>query len=55
MYHARKSSSCQPSKVVADSVMHADVATTALFGLDEATIAGTLARRLPGAELARVI
>ena len=41
--------------VVADSVMHADVATTALFGLDEATIVGTLARRLPGAELARVI
>ena len=41
--------------VVADSVMHADVATTALFGLDVATIAGTLARRLSGAELARVI
>jgi thiamine biosynthesis lipoprotein len=41
--------------VVADSVMHADIATTALFGLDEATIGRTLARRLPGAELARVI
>jgi thiamine biosynthesis lipoprotein len=45
----------QSLTVVADSVMHADVATTALFGLDEATIARTLARRLPGAELARVI
>jgi thiamine biosynthesis lipoprotein len=45
----------QSLTVVADSVMHADVATTALFGLDEATIAGTLARRLPGAELARAI
>jgi len=37
------------------AVVHADVATTALFGLDEATIASTLARRLPGAELARVL
>ena len=45
----------QSLTVVADSVMHADVATTALFGLDEATIAATLARRLPGAELARVL
>ena len=41
--------------VVADTVMHADIATTALFGLDEATLAGALARRLPGAELAHVI
>ncbi|HEX7978086.1 MAG TPA: FAD:protein FMN transferase [Gemmatimonadaceae bacterium] len=45
----------QSLTIVADSVMHADVATTALFGLDEKTIVGTLARRLPGAELARVI
>ena len=45
----------QSLTVVADSVLHADVATTALFGLDEATIAATLARRLPGAELARVL
>ena len=45
----------QSLTVVADSVMHADVATTALFGLDAATITATLARRLPGAELARVL
>lgn len=45
----------QSLTVVADSVMHADVATTALFGLDETTIASALARRLPGAELARAI
>ena len=45
----------QSLTVVADSVMHADVATTALFGLDDGTIAATLARRLPGAELARVM
>jgi thiamine biosynthesis lipoprotein len=45
----------QSLTVVADSVMHADVATTALFGLDEATIVGTLGRRLPGAELARAL
>jgi FAD:protein FMN transferase len=45
----------QSLTVVADSVMHADVATTALFGLDEATIVATLARRLPNAELARVL
>jgi thiamine biosynthesis lipoprotein len=45
----------QSLTIVADSVMHADVATTALFGLDATTIAGTISRRLPGAELARVI
>ena len=45
----------QSLTVVADSVMHADVATTALFGLDEATITATLATRLPGAELARAL
>jgi thiamine biosynthesis lipoprotein len=45
----------QSLTILADSVMHADVATTALFGLDAATIAATLGRRLPGAELARVI
>jgi thiamine biosynthesis lipoprotein len=41
--------------IVADSVMHADVATTALYGMDEAAIGHALARRLPGAELARVL
>jgi FAD:protein FMN transferase len=45
----------QSLTVVADSVLHADVATTALFGLDEAAMTATLARRLPGAELARAI
>jgi thiamine biosynthesis lipoprotein len=45
----------QSLTVVADSVMHADVATTALFGLDESTITAVLARRLPGAELARAL
>ena len=41
--------------IVADNVMHADAATTALFGLDQARIEAELARRLPGAELARVV
>jgi thiamine biosynthesis lipoprotein len=45
----------QSLTVVADSVMHADVATTALFGLDEPTITAMLGRRLPGAELARAL
>ena len=45
----------QSLTVVADTVMQADVATTALFGLDEATIVATLARWLRGGELARVI
>ena len=45
----------QSLTIVADSVMHADVATTALFGLDDATMAAVLARRLPGAELARAL
>lgn len=41
--------------IVADSVMQADAATTALFGMDEAGIVRELARTLPGAELARII
>ena len=41
--------------VVADSVMRADAATTALFGLGEGEIARALARSLPGAALARVL
>jgi thiamine biosynthesis lipoprotein len=41
--------------IVADDVMHADAATTALFGLDQSQIEAELARRLPGAELARAI
>ena len=41
--------------IVADSVMDADAASTALFGLGEAAIARELARHLPGSRLARVI
>jgi thiamine biosynthesis lipoprotein len=41
--------------IVADDVMHADAATTALFGLDPARIEAELSRRLPGAQLARAI
>ena len=45
----------QSLTIVADSVMHADAATTALFGMDEGTIVRELARQLPGAHLARII
>lgn len=41
--------------IVADSVMQADAATTALFGLDDAAVVRELARSLPGAELARTV
>lgn len=41
--------------IIADSVMRADAATTALFGMSEAGIVGELARTLPGAQLARII
>lgn len=41
--------------IVADSVMHADAATTALFGMSEPEIARQLARLLPGARLAGII
>jgi thiamine biosynthesis lipoprotein ApbE len=41
--------------VVADSVMQADAATTALFGMGEGEIARELARNLPGARLARIV
>ena len=41
--------------IIADSVMQADAATTALFGMSEAGIVGELARTLPGAQLARII
>ena len=41
--------------VVADSVMQADAATTALFGMGDADVVKELARNLPGAELARSI
>jgi thiamine biosynthesis lipoprotein len=41
--------------IVANDVMHADAATTALFGLDPVRIEAELSRRLPGSELARAI
>ena len=41
--------------IVANSVMEADAATTALFGLDQADIVRQLASLLPGAQLARAI
>ena len=45
----------QSLTVVADSVMHADASTTALFGMNEMEITSALARHLAGAELARII
>ena len=41
--------------IVADSVMHADAATTALFGLDESDIQRELGRTLPGAQLVKIL
>jgi len=41
--------------VIADSVMHADASTTALFGMSESDITEALARNLPGARLARIL
>ena len=45
----------QSLSIIADSVMHADAATTALFGLPELEIRRALPRNLPGAQLARII
>jgi thiamine biosynthesis lipoprotein len=45
----------QSLSIVADAVMHADAATTALFGMTEAEITHALARDLPGAQLARIL
>ena len=41
--------------IQADSVMHADAATTALFGMSETEVSRTLERMLPGAQLARIV
>lgn len=41
--------------IVADSVMQADAATTALFGLDEWDIRRELGRNLPGARLVKIL
>jgi len=45
----------QSLTVIADSVIHADASTTALFGMTESEITRTLARNLPSAQLARII
>lgn len=45
----------QSLTITADSVMQADAATTALFGMGEEAIGRELARQLPGARLAGVI
>jgi thiamine biosynthesis lipoprotein len=50
-----RATTMQSLTIEADSVMQADAATTALFGLDDASIARELARLLPGAHLARAI
>jgi len=50
-----RATAMQSLTIVADSVMQADAATTALFGMDEHAITGELARHLPGARLARII
>ena len=50
-----RATAMQSLTVTAESVMHADAATTALFGMDEAGIGEALARILPGAQLARII
>jgi len=52
---APRETKMQSLTIVADNVMHADAATTALFGLDQGRLEAELSRRLPGAQLARVI
>lgn len=46
--------SMQSLTIVADSVMQADAAATALYGLSAEAIANTLARHLPDARVARI-
>lgn len=52
---APRATDMQSLSVTADSVMQADAATTALFGMTDAEIRRELARNLPGAQLARII
>lgn len=52
---APRETSMRSLTIVADSVMHADAATTALFGLESDQIERELARRLPDAQLARAV
>ena len=50
-----RATAMQSLSVLADSVMQADVASTALFGLSRDEITSRLTRDLPGGELARVL
>jgi len=50
-----RATAMQSLSIVADSVMHADAATTALSGLSEGEIRRALASHLPGAQLARIL
>jgi thiamine biosynthesis lipoprotein len=50
-----RATAMQSLTVTADSVMHADVSTTALFGLELSEIERQLATNLPGARLARIL
>jgi len=50
-----RATAMQSLSIMADSVMHADASTTALFGMSEGDIVRELARNLPGAQLARII
>lgn len=52
---APRATTMQSLSIIADSVMHADAATTALFGLAESDITRTLAAQLPAAQLARIL
>ena len=52
---APRETSMRSLTVVADSVMHADAATTALFGLGETDIRRELRRNLPGAQLVKIL
>lgn len=50
-----RATAMQSLSIIADSVMHADAATTALFGMAEGEITNALGANLPGAQLARII
>jgi thiamine biosynthesis lipoprotein len=52
---APRETGMQSLSIIADSVMQGDVATTALFGMPDRDITQVLGRRLPGAELARIL
>ena len=52
---APRATSTQSLSIIADDVMHADAATTALFGLDAASVTRELNRLLPNATLAALL